>query len=208
MLRQRAPAPVRAARDDAPRAVSLLVGDGDARRLPPGEGGGDASATCAAGTTWCFRTWRPRTRKRSRGRRPGSIPAPWRAELAWWVARRVPGQNSAEQIGGLIADECALLLSDARARRSGGAVARAGGRAARLPRSGRPDWDGIGRLLLSLTANCARRCRLKRFDDRRSGFGFGVKRSCGGRRRAYCAAVRQTCVFTRPAGGTGGGSRA
>ena len=32
-----------------------------------------------------------------------------RAELAWWVARRVPGQNSAEQIGGLIADGYALL---------------------------------------------------------------------------------------------------
>src|SRR5262249_18492250 len=32
-----------------------------------------------------------------------------RAELAWWVARRVPGQNSAEQVGRLIADEYALL---------------------------------------------------------------------------------------------------
>ena len=31
-------------------------------------------------------------------------PAVARAELAWWVARRIPGQNSVEQVGGLIAD--------------------------------------------------------------------------------------------------------
>src|SRR5712675_1231365 len=32
-----------------------------------------------------------------------------RAELAWWVARRLAGQNSPEQIGQLIAGEYALL---------------------------------------------------------------------------------------------------
>lgn len=32
-----------------------------------------------------------------------------RAELAWWIARRVAGQNSAEQVGALIAEENALL---------------------------------------------------------------------------------------------------
>src|SRR5688572_11195927 len=37
-----------------------------------------------------------------------------RAELAWWVARRVPGQNSPEQIGSLIADEYALLYETPR----------------------------------------------------------------------------------------------
>jgi hypothetical protein len=37
---------------------------------------------------------------------PGAVA---RAELAWWVARRVPGRNSPEQIGRLIADEYALL---------------------------------------------------------------------------------------------------
>jgi hypothetical protein len=31
-----------------------------------------------------------------------------RAELAWWVARRIPGQNSADQVGHLIAQEYAL----------------------------------------------------------------------------------------------------
>jgi hypothetical protein len=28
----------------------------------------------------------------------------WRGELAWWIARRVPGQNSPELVGALIAD--------------------------------------------------------------------------------------------------------
>src|SRR5437870_4667549 len=31
-----------------------------------------------------------------------------RAELAWWVARRIPGKDSPDQVGGLIADENAL----------------------------------------------------------------------------------------------------
>jgi len=30
-------------------------------------------------------------------------PAVARAELAWWIARRVPGENAAEQVGALIA---------------------------------------------------------------------------------------------------------
>src|SRR5262249_45074013 len=33
------------------------------------------------------------------------------AELAWWVARRIPGQNSAEQVGRLIAAENALIFN-------------------------------------------------------------------------------------------------
>ena len=33
-----------------------------------------------------------------------------RAELAWWVARRVPGQDSPEHVGALIAEENALDL--------------------------------------------------------------------------------------------------
>src|SRR5581483_6712425 len=32
-----------------------------------------------------------------------------RAELSWWVARRVPGQDSVEQVGRLMATEYALL---------------------------------------------------------------------------------------------------
>jgi hypothetical protein len=34
-----------------------------------------------------------------------------KAELAWWVARRIPEQNSPEQIGRLIAEENALIFN-------------------------------------------------------------------------------------------------
>jgi len=71
-----------------------------------------------------------------------------RAELAWWVARRVPGQNSAEQIGGLIADEYALLYETTRGRVEAAALLRAQAAALRDAQAGRPDWDRIGRLLL------------------------------------------------------------
>ena len=71
-----------------------------------------------------------------------------RAELAWWVARRVPRQNSAEQIGGLIADEYALLYETTRARVAGAALLRAQAASLRDAQAGQPDWDRIGRLLL------------------------------------------------------------
>ena len=70
------------------------------------------------------------------------------AELEWWVARRVPGQNSPEQIGGLIADEYALLYETTRARVESAALLRAQAAALRDAQAGRPDWDRIGRLLL------------------------------------------------------------
>jgi hypothetical protein len=70
------------------------------------------------------------------------------AELAWWVARRVPGQNSPEQIGGLIADEYALLYETTRARVERSALLRAQAAALRDAQAGQPDWDRIGRLLL------------------------------------------------------------
>jgi hypothetical protein len=70
-----------------------------------------------------------------------------RAELAWWVARRVPGQNSAEHIGALIADEYALLYEVPRARVVSPALWRA--RAARLRDEGgeHADWPTVSRLL-------------------------------------------------------------
>ena len=37
-----------------------------------------------------------------------------RAELAWWVARRIPGTDSPEQVGDLMADEYALLYGQPR----------------------------------------------------------------------------------------------
>jgi hypothetical protein len=71
-----------------------------------------------------------------------------RAELAWWVARRVPGQNSAEQIGGLIADEYALLYETTGARVAEAALLRAQAASLRDAQAGQPDWERIGRLLL------------------------------------------------------------
>jgi hypothetical protein len=70
-----------------------------------------------------------------------------RAELAWWVARRVPGQNSPEQIGGLIADENALLFEVPRERVLEASLLRA--RAASLRDAGgaNADWATVADLL-------------------------------------------------------------
>jgi hypothetical protein len=70
-----------------------------------------------------------------------------RAELAWWVARRIPGQNSPEQVGALIADEYALLYEVPRERVLAAAVLRA--RAGRLRDDGgdNADWPAVSRLL-------------------------------------------------------------
>lgn len=71
-----------------------------------------------------------------------------RAELAWWVARRIPGQNSPEQIGGLIADEYALLYETSPSVVQAAALLRAQAGAMRDAQASQPDWDRIGRLLL------------------------------------------------------------
>ena len=70
-----------------------------------------------------------------------------RAELAWWIARRVPGQNSAEQVGALIADENALLYDVQRDRVLEASTLRA--RAGKLRDDGgeRADWATVGDLL-------------------------------------------------------------
>jgi hypothetical protein len=70
-----------------------------------------------------------------------------RAELAWWVARRVPGRNSPEQIGRLIAEENALLYGVPVSRVLDASTLRA--RAGRLRDDGgaRADWALVGRLL-------------------------------------------------------------
>jgi hypothetical protein len=70
-----------------------------------------------------------------------------RAELAWWVARRVPGQNSAEQVGSLIADEYALLYETSREKVARAALLRAEAAALRDAEAASPDWITIGRLL-------------------------------------------------------------
>ena len=70
-----------------------------------------------------------------------------KAELAWWVARRIPGQNSPEQVGGLIADEYSLLYEVPREAvlESGRLRAEAG--ALRDATAKEPDWNEVGRLL-------------------------------------------------------------
>jgi hypothetical protein len=75
---------------------------------------------------------------------PGAVA---RAELAWWVARRTPGQNAAEQVGQLIADENALLYEVPRERVLDASILRA--RAGKLRDDGgeRADWAEISRLL-------------------------------------------------------------
>jgi len=69
------------------------------------------------------------------------------AELAWWVARRRPGQNSAEQVGRLIAQEYALLYETSAERVAPAALLRATAAKMRDEQAAQPDWDRIGRLL-------------------------------------------------------------
>jgi hypothetical protein len=70
-----------------------------------------------------------------------------RAELAWWVARRVPGRDSPEEVGGLIADENALIYNVPREKVLAASVLRA--RAGKLRDQGgdRADWPAVHALL-------------------------------------------------------------
>jgi hypothetical protein len=70
-----------------------------------------------------------------------------RAELLWWQARRLPGRNSAEQVGDLIAEEYALLYEvpmesvreAGRLRAEAGVLRDQGGASA--------DWERVHELL-------------------------------------------------------------
>ncbi len=75
---------------------------------------------------------------------PGAVA---RAELAWWVARRNPEHNSASEVGGLMADEYALLYEVPRERVARAALLRAEAAALRDAEPGHPDWNAIGELL-------------------------------------------------------------
>lgn len=70
-----------------------------------------------------------------------------KAELAWWVARRVPGENSPEQVGALIAEENALLYDVQRDRVLEASTLRA--RAGKLRDDGgaQADWATVSDLL-------------------------------------------------------------
>jgi hypothetical protein len=72
-----------------------------------------------------------------------------KAELAWWIARRIPGKDSPEQVGGLIADLNAQFYGVARERVLDASVLRA--RAGKLRDEGGPsaDWREVGRLLIA-----------------------------------------------------------
>jgi len=77
------------------------------------------------------------------------VPSIARAELAWWVARRVPGQDSPEQVGALIADLNAQFYDVPRDRVLEASVLRA--RAGKLRDQGgvNADWAEVARLLLA-----------------------------------------------------------
>jgi hypothetical protein len=70
-----------------------------------------------------------------------------RAELAWWIARRVPGQDSPAQVGGLIADEYALLYDVPRDDVLEAGTLRAEAGALRDRQASAPDWATVAQLL-------------------------------------------------------------
>lgn len=71
-----------------------------------------------------------------------------RAELAWWVARRTPGQDSAEQVGRLIAHENALLYQVPLERVLEASTLRAAAGRLRDEGGDRADWPEVHRLLV------------------------------------------------------------
>jgi hypothetical protein len=70
-----------------------------------------------------------------------------RAELAWWVARRMAGQSDPAQLGPLMAAQYALLYEVPRERVLKAANLRAQAETLRDLENQRPDWDEVGRLL-------------------------------------------------------------
>jgi hypothetical protein len=70
-----------------------------------------------------------------------------RAELAWWVARRVPEKNSAEEVGKLIAQEYELLYGVPREQLFTSGFLRAQAGALRDSQAQSPDWNEIARFL-------------------------------------------------------------
>ena len=70
-----------------------------------------------------------------------------RAELAWWVARRIPGIDSPEQVGALIAEENALLFGVPPSRVLAASTARARAGRLRDDTAASPDWRAVSDLL-------------------------------------------------------------
>ena len=70
-----------------------------------------------------------------------------RAELAWWVARRRPGQDSPEQVARLMAEEYSLLYEAPVEQVYPAALLRAEAGAMRDAQASNPDWDAIRSVL-------------------------------------------------------------
>lgn len=70
-----------------------------------------------------------------------------RAELAWWVARRVPGEDDAAHVGALIAEENAILFGVPAGRVLQASTARAQAGRLRDDTAANPDWSKILDLL-------------------------------------------------------------
>ena len=69
------------------------------------------------------------------------------AELAWWVARRTPGQNSNEQVGSKIAELYARLYGNDDPRFLKAGILRAKAAKLRDSGGGRADWSEVESLL-------------------------------------------------------------
>ncbi len=69
------------------------------------------------------------------------------AELAWWVARRTPGADSAPQVGSVMADAYALLYEVPRPAVMRAALLRAQAAKLRDIQAKNPDWQTIGTML-------------------------------------------------------------
>jgi hypothetical protein len=89
----------------------------------------------------------------SAGFDPGDVA---RAELAWRVARRIPGRNGPEQVGDLIADEYAMLYETSRADVLESARLRAEAAALRDQEAAAPDWARTGGMLTDSYAHLHR----------------------------------------------------
>lgn len=79
--------------------------------------------------------------------RPFDPGAAARAELAWWVARRTPGQNAPEQVGALIGELYAVLYGRRLPEFANAGLLRAQAANLRDTHPNNPDWAEIQRLL-------------------------------------------------------------
>jgi len=70
-----------------------------------------------------------------------------RAELAWWVARRIPGEDSPENVGNLMAQAYALLYEAPPESMRRAALLRAQAGKLRDNQAAQPDWVAIEELL-------------------------------------------------------------